>query len=94
MEVRIEIYHYDTADVASVVTSLVEVRIEIEVRYDAYTELLGSLPLWKCGLKSAVIITNDGTLEVTSLVEVRIEIKNKSTMQAEESSHFPCGSAD
>ena len=81
MEVRIEIYHYDTADVASVVTSLVEVRIEIEVRYDAYTELLGSLPLWKCGLKYLSRLLDLLSIAVTSLVEVRIEIREILTKQ-------------
>ena len=55
------------------VTSLVEVRIEINNKI-THCAVYMSLPLWKCGLKYAPDTVKLGFWDVTSLVEVRIEM--------------------
>ena len=56
-----------------IVTSLVEVRIEIREPLSAKV-CISSLPLWKCGLKYPNYTVLQWSEYVTSLVEVRIEI--------------------
>ncbi len=73
MEVRIEITTFNRSFLSEPVTSLVEVRIEINTKLHNLFQF-ASLPLWKCGLKYKGERVLTAEENVTSLVEVRIEI--------------------
>ena len=77
----------------TLVTSLVEVRIEIVYSLDKdWKAQVTSLVEVRIEIKNRSISYAEAS--VTSLVEVRIEILNDRMNNAVGFCHFPCGSAD